>query len=101
MTSKNYSRFAVVAAILFIAAGCSSNDDSRGGSADSKLIGQPPSCDGIPTPLCAAGTKLVDRNGDGCEDACEPVACTPVVTTCPPGQRVADTNGDGCAMECI
>ena len=55
------------------------SDLSKGGSAN------PVDCSTLPTPMCAAGTKLVDSNGDGCALECEPVACPPFIPTCEPG----------------
>jgi hypothetical protein len=106
MRSAHHLAFFVLAALA--AAGCTSTEPSPADSStEAKIIagdkGTPPpgpSCDGVPTPMCAAGTQLVDTNGDGCIDACEPVACPPFMPTCQPGEKVADTNGDGCALEC-
>lgn len=50
--------------------------------------------------LCQAGTRQVDTNGDGCFDACEPVACPPYVPSCKPGEGPADLDGDGCVDGC-
>src|SRR5688500_11925937 len=63
--------------------------------------GSPVDCSTLPTPMCAAGTKLADSNGDGCALECEPVACPPIAPPlCDTGYKLADTNGDGCALEC-
>ena len=95
--------------VLFglLAVGCGGatserSDDVRGNESDlSKGGGSPVDCSTLPTPMCAAGTKLVDSNGDGCALECEPIACPPIAPPlCDAGYRVADTNGDGCALEC-
>lgn len=49
---------------------------------------------------CAPGTQLVDTNGDGCEDTCEPVPCPAVMFDCAIGTGPADSNGDGCLDTC-
>ena len=49
---------------------------------------------------CDAGHRLADTNGDGCDDACEPIACPAVMFDCAEGHAPADSNGDGCVDSC-
>jgi hypothetical protein len=100
MTSKHQALFFL--AFAFAATACTSGETSNDGSTEAKVVAGEgkTKCEGVPTPMCAAGTKLVDSNGDGCVDACEVVACPPFMPTCKSGEKIADTDGDGCALEC-
>lgn len=111
MTSTH--KLALSFALALAAAACGGTVDSSSKKGPSELAGEgadggrradgdggSATCSG-PTPMCAAGTVLVDTNGDGCDDSCEPSACPPVAPpTCPAGQVPADTTGDGCVDGC-
>lgn len=111
MFRTSHAIFVATFASALAAQACTNGDPaSNDDRTDSSLAAEQPepqepqektqtTCSGG-TPMCAAGTKLVDSDGDGCEDTCEPIACPPFVPTCQPGEKIADVDGDGCALEC-
>jgi hypothetical protein len=93
----------LVLSIALAAVGCGAiaEPPERPFGTESDLSAGSKDCSNVPTPMCAAGTKLADKDGDGCIESCEPVACPPIAPPlCDEGYEIADTNGDGCALEC-
>lgn len=65
------SKYLFVLLASLTAVGCSIESSPGDGSSESSKVVAAPKCDQLPTPTCAAGTKLVDSNGDGCALECQ------------------------------
>ena len=81
------------------AVACNQAAEDEHDTASSEVSLAPP-CTAVPTPMCDSGTELADYDGDGCFEACKPVACPAVLVECPDGEELADVDGDGCEDAC-